>query len=42
MLVGTERGNTYTEAEYRAWLEGAGCRRVTRPDPQGDWIIGCL
>ena len=42
MLVGTERGNTYTEAEYRAWLEQAGCARVTRPDPRGDWIIGYL
>ena len=40
MLVGTSRGNTYTEAEYRSWLEAAGCREVTRPEPAGDWIIG--
>ena len=40
MLVGTERGNTYTEAEYRGWLERAGFRRVERPEPSGDWIIG--
>jgi SAM-dependent methyltransferase len=40
MLVNTERGNTYTEAEYRSWLERAGCVRVARPEPAGDWIIG--
>jgi len=40
MLVGTEKGNSYTEAEYRAWLTGAGLGRVSRPEPQGDWIIG--
>jgi SAM-dependent methyltransferase len=40
MLVGTERGNTYTEADYRGWLEAAGCVRVVRPEPAGDWIIG--
>lgn len=40
MLVGTERGNAYTEADYRGWLEGAGFTRVTRPEPGGDWIIG--
>jgi SAM-dependent methyltransferase len=40
MLVGTQRGNTYTEAEYRAWLEAAGCAEVSRPEPAGDWIIG--
>jgi hypothetical protein len=42
MLVGTERGNAYTEADYRGWLEGAGFTRVTRPEPEGDWIIGRL
>jgi len=40
MLVNTERGNTYTEADYRAWLERAGCAQVSRPEPAGDWIIG--
>jgi ubiquinone/menaquinone biosynthesis C-methylase UbiE len=42
MLVGTARGNSYTEAEYRSWLEQAGCREITRPEPAGDWIIGRL
>lgn len=41
MLVGTERGNTYTEAQYRAWLDAAGFRHITRPEA-GDWIIGRL
>jgi SAM-dependent methyltransferase len=40
MLVGTQRGNAYTEAEYRSWLEQAGCRESFRPEPAGDWIIG--
>ncbi|MDR3671030.1 MAG: methyltransferase [Holophaga sp.] len=40
MLVGTPHGNTYTEAEYRSWLEAAGCRESFRPVPDGDWIIG--
>jgi len=40
MLVGTPRGNTYTEAQYRAWLERAGCGGTARPDPAGEWIIG--
>lgn len=42
MLVGTERGNAYTEADYRGWLEEAGCVRVVRPEPEDDWIIGHL
>jgi predicted O-methyltransferase YrrM len=40
MLVGTRRGNSYTEAEYRQWLMDAGCEQVTRPDPKGELIIG--
>jgi len=40
MLVGTPHGNAYTEAEYRSWLEQAGCRETIRPEPSGDWIIG--
>ena len=41
MLVGTPRGNTYTEAEYRDWLARAGFGPVTRPGG-GDWIIATL
>jgi 3-hydroxy-5-methyl-1-naphthoate 3-O-methyltransferase len=36
MLVGTEAGGTYTEAEYAAWLKAAGLdgvRRVRLPGP---------
>ncbi len=40
MLVGTAAGNTYTEAEYRSWMEQAGLGAITRPEPAGDWIIG--
>ena len=41
MLVGTARGNTYTEAEFRDWLGRAGCTGLVRPGG-GDWIIGTL
>lgn len=40
MLVGTRRGNCYTEAEYRQWLLDSGCDQVLRPDPRGELIIG--
>ena len=40
MLVGTAAGNTYTEAEYRSWMEQAGLQAIIRPEPAGDWIIG--
>jgi len=40
MLVGTERGNSYTENEYRAWMEEAGLSDITRPDPEGDVMVG--
>ena len=33
MLVGTPHGSTYTEAEYEAWLRGAGFSRVERIQP---------
>jgi hypothetical protein len=33
MLVGTPHGSTYTEAEYEAWLRGAGFSRVERIKP---------
>ena len=39
MLVGTREGSTYTEAEYREWLTGAGFTSIARPDPSGDLII---
>jgi (2Fe-2S) ferredoxin/SAM-dependent methyltransferase len=42
MLVGTEAGSTYTEAEYAAWLEAAGLaqvRRVRLPGP-ADLMVG--
>jgi len=42
MLVGTARGNTYTEAEYRSWMEHAGLGGISRPEPAGDWITGRL
>jgi SAM-dependent methyltransferase len=32
MLVGTPKGDTYTEREVRSWMEQAGCRSVTRLD----------
>jgi hypothetical protein len=38
MLVGTREGNSYTEQEYRDWLEAAGfseVRRVSMPGPAG-------
>jgi len=35
MLVGTPRGGTYTEAEYRAWLLGAGFVEIRRIPMQG-------
>ena len=42
MLVGTETGSTYTEAEYAAWLEAAGLggvRRIRLPGP-ADLMVG--
>jgi cyclopropane fatty-acyl-phospholipid synthase-like methyltransferase len=42
MLVGTQAGNTYTEAEYAAWLKAAGfqdVRHVRLPGPSG-LIVG--
>jgi 2-polyprenyl-3-methyl-5-hydroxy-6-metoxy-1,4-benzoquinol methylase len=32
MLVGTESGDTYTEAEIRRWMEGAGMVQIMRKD----------
>jgi SAM-dependent methyltransferase len=41
MLVGTARGDTYTEAEMRGWLEGAGLERIgRRHTPMGDQMEG--
>jgi len=42
MLVGTEAGNTYTEAEYATWLREAGfqdVRHIRLPGPSG-LIVG--
>jgi len=41
MLVGTERGNCYTEAEYRGWLEAAGFREVRRV-PGQDLLVAAM
>jgi SAM-dependent methyltransferase len=38
MLVNTRAGSTYSYDEYRAWLESAGFRHVTRILPSGDLI----
>ncbi len=42
MLVGTEEGSTYTEADYAAWLEGAGLAEVRRIRLSGpaDLMVG--
>ncbi len=40
MLVGTRRGASYTEGEYREWLREAGCVDVVRPDARGNLMIG--
>jgi ubiquinone/menaquinone biosynthesis C-methylase UbiE/DNA-binding CsgD family transcriptional regulator len=39
MLVGTEHGNTYTEGQYRTWIEEAGFGTITRADPEGDVLV---
>jgi hypothetical protein len=39
MLVNTRGGSTYSEEEYRGWLESAGFRQVTRLAPAGDMIV---
>lgn len=39
MLVGTRRGNTYTEAEYAGWLRKAGFSAVKRLTSTGDLIV---
>jgi predicted O-methyltransferase YrrM len=36
MLVGTPGGDTYTEAEIRAWMEAAGLSEIIRKDPAPD------
>jgi SAM-dependent methyltransferase len=36
MLVNTERGDTYTESEVRAWMEAAGLSDIARLDPGGE------
>jgi 2-polyprenyl-3-methyl-5-hydroxy-6-metoxy-1,4-benzoquinol methylase len=39
MLVNTPGGSTYSEEEYRSWLEGAGFKEVKRLTPTGDLIV---
>jgi len=39
MLVGAKGGSTYTEAEYKCWLTGAGLQGFTRVDPTGDLVV---
>ncbi len=39
MLVATRGGSSYSEAEYRAWLQDAGFAEVMRPIPNGDLLI---
>jgi SAM-dependent methyltransferase len=39
MLVGTRSGNTYTEAEYREWLQAAGFRDIVRVNQVEDILI---
>jgi predicted O-methyltransferase YrrM len=39
MLVNTQSGSTYTEGEYRTWLEAAGFQHIERLDPSGDLIV---
>src|SRR5438270_16109 len=34
MLVNTEKGSTYTLADYTEWLNAAGCKRVATADIQ--------
>jgi SAM-dependent methyltransferase len=42
MLVGTEKGDTYTEKEIKSWMQGAGFKYIRRRDtPQGsNMMIG--
>jgi hypothetical protein len=42
MLVGTEKGDTYTENEIKSWMQRAGLKYIRRRDtPQGsNMMIG--
>lgn len=42
MLIGTQEGASYSETEYRSWLDTAGFHRITRTDLQSNssLIIG--
>ncbi|HWQ10819.1 MAG TPA: methyltransferase [Holophaga sp.] len=42
MLTATPHGNVYTEDEYRAWLQEAGFRQVTRRPDGEDLLIACM
>ncbi|MCW5977747.1 MAG: methyltransferase domain-containing protein [Bryobacteraceae bacterium] len=39
MLVNTRGGSTYSEQEYRSWLESAGFVKIARPASPGDLIV---
>ena len=40
MIVGTEKGDTYTESEIKAWLQNAGFKYIRRRDtPQGSSMM---
>jgi hypothetical protein len=32
MLVGTEKGDTYTESEIKSWMKEAGLKEIRRAD----------
>jgi SAM-dependent methyltransferase len=40
MLVGTEKGDTYTESEIGSWITAAGLKEIRRADsPQGNSLV---
>jgi hypothetical protein len=40
MLVGTEKGDTYTEKEIKSWMQSAGLKMIRRRDtPQGSSMM---
>ncbi|MEK6559886.1 MAG: methyltransferase, partial [Planctomycetota bacterium] len=42
MLIGTQEGASYTESEYRTWLENTGFKHISRVDLESNstLIIG--
>jgi hypothetical protein len=39
MLVGTEKGDTYTEKEITGWLKEAGFRKIRRKNTKLDTAL---